>query len=175
MAAPLVSGCAALVRQYYRQERGVEPSAALLKATLVNSTRWLSGPDATAEHAKNPNFHQGFGAVHMPFAIPNPGEPWLRLEFVDTWKDAGKQLSETGDRRRFAFTVNGGQFLRICLAWTDPPPGPVAERTGGDPGDAAQPAEDRRQQRAPAADGPQWTGTTTCRSCASTTRRRATT
>lgn len=124
MAAPLVSGCAALVRQYYRQERGVEPSAALLKATLVNSTRWLSGPDATAEHAKNPNYHQGFGAVYMPFAIPNPREPWLRLELVDTWKDAGKQLSGTGDRRRFAFTVNGGQFLRICLAWTDPPPGP---------------------------------------------------
>ncbi|MEA2560413.1 MAG: serine protease AprX [Acidobacteriota bacterium] len=124
MAAPLVAGCAALVRQYYRQDRQAEPSAALLKATLVNSTRWLSGPDATADHAKNPNYHQGFGAVYMPFAIPNPTEPWMRLEFVDTWKDGTKQLATTGDRRRFAFTVKGGQFLRICLTWTDPPPGP---------------------------------------------------
>jgi hypothetical protein len=120
----LVAGCAALVRQYYRQDRQAEPSAALLKATLVNSTRWLSGPDATADHGKNPNYHQGFGAVYMPFAVPNPSEPWMRLEFVDSWKDATKQLATTGDRRRFAFTVNGGQFLRICLAWTDPPPGP---------------------------------------------------
>jgi hypothetical protein len=124
MATPLVAGCAALVREYYRNDRGAEPSAALLKASLVNSTRWLSGTDATADHAKNPNYHQGFGAVHMPFAVPNPSEPWLRLEFVDTWKDAANQLSGTGDRRRFAFTVNGGQFLRICLTWSDPAPGP---------------------------------------------------
>ena len=34
MAAPLVAGCAALVRQYYATERGIEPSAALVKATI---------------------------------------------------------------------------------------------------------------------------------------------
>lgn len=124
MAAPLVAGCAALVRQYYRQDRQVEPSAALLKATLVNSTRWLAGSDAVADHAKNPNYHQGFGAVYMPLAIPNPSQPGMRLELVDTWKDGTRQLAATGERRRFAFTVNGGQFLRLCLAWTDPPPGP---------------------------------------------------
>ncbi|HEX5758074.1 MAG TPA: S8 family serine peptidase [Thermoanaerobaculia bacterium] len=121
MASPLVSGCAALVRQYYREQRNVEPSAALLKATLVNSTRWLSGADAIADNPKNPNYHQGFGAVYMPYAIPNPIEPWMKLEFVDTWKDPSKELGEGGARRRFAFTVVGGKFLRICLAWTDPP------------------------------------------------------
>lgn len=35
-----------------------------------------------------------------------------------------RQLAGTGDRRRFAFQVTGGAFLRLCLAWTDPPPGP---------------------------------------------------
>lgn len=124
MAAPLVSGCAALVRQYYRQERAIDPSAALLKATLVNSTKCLSGSDATADHPQLPNYHQGFGAVYMPYAVPNAAEPWMRLELVDTWRQQALQLAGTGDRRRFAFQVTGGDFLRVCLAWTDPPPGP---------------------------------------------------
>jgi len=124
VAAPLVSGCAALVRQYYRSDRAADPSAALLKATLVNSTKWLSGPDATADHQKPPNYHQGFGAVFMPHAVPNPAEPWMQLAFIDTWKDQSRQLALTGDRKRFAFQVTGGAFLRLCLAWTDPPPGP---------------------------------------------------
>jgi serine protease AprX len=36
MAAPLVSGCAALVREYYTSQKRISPSAALLKATLIN-------------------------------------------------------------------------------------------------------------------------------------------
>jgi serine protease AprX len=36
MAAPLVSGCAALVREYYTSQKSISPSAALLKATLIN-------------------------------------------------------------------------------------------------------------------------------------------
>ncbi len=120
MATPLVSGCAAVIREYYRKERAIEPSAALLKATIVNSTKRLSGDDALADHDRIPNMHQGFGAVYMPFAIPNSSEAWLNLEFVDTASDPARQLSGGGDRKRFAFVVNGGDFLRISLAWTDP-------------------------------------------------------
>src|SRR5262249_9788278 len=43
MATPIVTGCCALVRQYYRQNGNAEPSAALLRATIVNGTRWLKG------------------------------------------------------------------------------------------------------------------------------------
>lgn len=121
MAAPLVTGCAALVRQYYRDEGHDEPSAALLRATLVNSTRWLTAQDSVADHTQNPNYHQGFGALQMAMAIPNPSNPWLRLAFMDTWKGPGTPLDSTGDRRRHAFTVTGGAELRICLVWTDPP------------------------------------------------------
>ncbi len=120
MATPLVSGCAALVREYYRTDRQHEPSAALLKATLVNSTRRLTGVDAVADHAELPNYHQGFGAVNMPFAVPNDLESWLKLEFVDTW-NGGPRFQPGGlDRLRLALQVQGGDFLRICLAWTDP-------------------------------------------------------
>ncbi|HUP22377.1 MAG TPA: S8 family serine peptidase [Thermoanaerobaculia bacterium] len=125
MATPLVSGCAALVREFYRTQHNHEPSAALLKATLINSTRRLGGACAVADHDRLPNYHQGFGAVHMPHALPNSRGPWMKLHFVDTWKDGRAWTFVPGgrDRLRLAFQVGGGSFLRICLAWTDPAAG----------------------------------------------------
>jgi serine protease AprX len=121
MAAPLVTGCAALVREYYVKDKNHQPSAALLRATLINSTRRLAAPDAIADHPYLPNFHQGFGCVHMPWAIPNPSEPWLQLAFLDTWTDGAHHFNQSGHRFRYAVTISGGSWLRICLAWTDVP------------------------------------------------------
>lgn len=121
MAAPLVAGCAALIREYYVDERDTEPSAALIRATVINGTRWLSGPTAIADHPNTPNYHQGFGCVDMSRTIPNPIQPGMKLEFFDNWKEASSYLSATGQRRRFQVTVAAGQPLRVCLAYTDPP------------------------------------------------------
>ena len=121
MAAPFVSGCAALVREYYVKDCNHQPSAALLKATLINSTKWLAGIDAVANHPDLPNHHQGFGCIYMPWAIPNLSEPNLKLEFVDTWKDPSRQFVRSGQRIGFQISISGGNWLRICLSWTDPP------------------------------------------------------
>jgi subtilisin family serine protease len=121
MACPLVAGCATLVRQYFVDHRDTSPSAALLKATLVNGARWLTGEDSLADRDARPNFHQGFGAVSLTTTIPNPAEPDLRLEFVDCWETPNLQLGETGERRRFQVDVEGGMPLRMCLAYTDLP------------------------------------------------------
>jgi len=121
MAAPLVSGCAALVRQYYTETRGHQPSAALLKATLVNGTHWLTGEDAIHDHPTEPNYHQGFGCVYLPWSIPNPSEPAMRLEFADNWKEPSTSFLRTGDVRRFVVRVTEATWLRLCLTWTDPP------------------------------------------------------
>ena len=121
MACPLVAGCAALVRQYFVDERVTSPSAALLKATLVNGARWLSGPDSVADREARPNFHQGFGAVNLTTTVPNPAEPDLRLEFVDCWETPNLQLGETGERRKFQVDVEAGMPLRLCMAYTDLP------------------------------------------------------
>jgi serine protease AprX len=121
MACPLVAGCAALVRQYFVDHRDTSPSAALLKATLVNGARWLTGEDSLADRDARPNFHQGFGAVNLTTTIPNPTEPDLALEFVDCWETPNLQLGETGERRRFQVDVDGGLPLRMCLAYTDLP------------------------------------------------------
>jgi serine protease AprX len=121
MAAPLVSGCAALVRQYYTQQRNHIPSAALLKATLINSTKRLSGDSSIADFASQPNYHQGFGAVYLPKAIPNELVPGFGLEFYDNWDSPASHFTLTGQKRRFSFNLNAGSWLRITLAYTDPP------------------------------------------------------
>lgn len=121
MSAPLVAGSAALVREYYVTKRQHEPSAALLKATLINGTRWLTAGDSVADHGKQPNYHQGFGCLYLPAAIPSPVDPALRLEFRDTWKTPGDQFTRSGQPFRYQVGVAGGQALRICLAWTDLP------------------------------------------------------
>lgn len=121
MAAPLVAGCAALVREYYVAQRLHDPSAALLKATLINGTRRLTAADSTADFARLPNFHQGFGCVHLPSSVPSALHPALRLEFRDTWKTPPDQFSRSGQRFRFQVQVAGGDALRLCLVWTDAP------------------------------------------------------
>ncbi|HEX3763027.1 MAG TPA: S8 family serine peptidase, partial [Kofleriaceae bacterium] len=114
MAAPLVAGSAALVREYYRRVRDHAPSAALVKATLINGTRWLSSPCAVAEPGGRPNFHQGFGALRLDTSLPRPGTR-ERLEFVDGVALAMEEAAW------FEADLLGDSELRICLAWTDPP------------------------------------------------------
>ena len=120
MAAPAVAGCAAIVREFYREGYNHPASAALVKATLVNGTRRLTGPDANVGHSLLPNFHQGFGAVYMPYTHPNAEEGWMHLLFNDTYLSANDAFVQTGQRHRYLFEVEEGEFLRICLVWTDP-------------------------------------------------------
>jgi serine protease AprX len=121
MASPLVAGAAALVRQYYTDVAKHQPSAALLKATLVNSTTWLTGADATAAPGGTPSYHQGHGRVDVARAVPNASRPNFALFFSDDYA-AGSGLAKTGDRARFQVTVPAGiDELRICLAYTDLP------------------------------------------------------
>lgn len=121
MAAPYVAGCAALVREWYRKKRGwATPSAALLKATLINGTQRLTGQDATAELEGDPNFHQGFGRIDMSSTVPSPLAPKLKLAFVDNWKDGKQAFTKTGDGFRYRLKVGNALPLRFCLSWTDP-------------------------------------------------------
>jgi subtilisin family serine protease len=122
MATPLVSGVAAVVRQYLRDERGLaSPSAALLKAAIINGARWLRAADAIADHQLEPNFHQGFGMVYLPWTIPNQTVPALRLEFVDGPTNPAGVLHSGADSRQFVVNAGADCPLRLCLTWTDPP------------------------------------------------------
>ena len=122
MAAPIVSGFAALIREYLRTERNYStPSAALLKAIIVNSTRELGGSDAMADHDFIPNFHQGFGCIDMHNIIPSLQKKELHLHYLDPWQEEDLQFMATGQRFLFRMHVEEGTPLRLCLCWTDPP------------------------------------------------------
>ena len=122
MAAPYVAGCAALVREWLRTQGGwATPSAALIKAALINGTVRITGQDSVAELLGEPNFHQGFGRIDMANTLPNPTAPAVRLRFDDTWKQPARILKDSGQRVRYRLQVGAGTPLRICLAWTDLP------------------------------------------------------
>jgi len=125
MAAPLVAGAAAVVREYYRKERQLtRPSAALLKATLINGTEWIAHAVVTDPGIGKPNFHQGFGRLNLARAIPFAAEAGFALEFVDIDNKAPQALvagtmSRAVFTRRIALSKPGP--LSVTMTWTDPP------------------------------------------------------
>ncbi|MGQ7848066.1 S8 family serine peptidase [Granulosicoccus sp. 3-233] len=119
MASPLAAGMATLVRQYYVERRGHQPTAALLKATLINGTRRLQGESGTLWQEAFPNPHQGFGALNYQTTVPDV-EPF-DLEFIDLRRSAGEGFTRSGARNRFAIDVDDTRELRVCLTYTDHP------------------------------------------------------
>lgn len=120
MATPLVAGCAAVVRQYIRQVRHHDlPSAALLKATLLNGARWLAAPDSIADPQGEPNYHQGFGCLQLHGTLPHRHADF-ELAFVDTHTDAGLALAG-GRAHQWRVSLTSPGPLRICMSYTDPP------------------------------------------------------
>jgi serine protease AprX len=122
MAAPIATGLALLVRQWY-VEQGHQPSAALLKATLINGCRWLGGSDSVSSNAAPPNYDQGFGELHLPSTLPNDAsDPPLVLHFVDTLRTSALQFTKQTDRPIQAKVQVGDRLpLRVCLCFTDAP------------------------------------------------------
>jgi serine protease AprX len=125
MATPAVAGAAAVVRQYYVQERQHPPSAALLKATLVNGAAWMPGELISDPSVGQPNFHQGFGRLDLRRALPVPGDAsGLRLVFADVDRGSDEALKKEIPARSFwkrTLQAEAGLPLRVTLAWTDRP------------------------------------------------------
>lgn len=124
MATPLTAGAAALVRQFYTEVKGhANPSAALLKATLINGAMNITpgqyGTGSTREiPASTPNMVIGFGRVNMLNTLAlNPHESLIFWDVTDGL--------HTGNI--VTYTVNmsqaggsGSQFA-ATLCWTDYP------------------------------------------------------
>jgi fibronectin type 3 domain-containing protein len=128
MASPGAAGMAALVRQYYTDGfyptgapvagHGFAPSAALVKATLLNSTQSMTGTGA----GPMPDACQGWGRVLLEDALYFNGQT-RRLVATD---DPGFPQGGAGQQRTFTVHVAAGESLRATLAWTDFPSTPAA-------------------------------------------------
>ena len=65
MATPLVAGCAAVVREYFRKKHQLQPSAALVKAMLINGAQAMTGQYVPSETGSVPNRSEGFGRIDL--------------------------------------------------------------------------------------------------------------
>lgn len=111
MATPITSGVMAVLRQYLRQRRGLaSPTAALMKAMVINSARLPAGA------APLPDNTRGFG--------------WLDVQQLLTPAPTGQQSFSddinlavaTGDIRQFSVQVADPALpLRVTLVWSDSP------------------------------------------------------
>ncbi len=121
MACPAVAASAALVRQYYEDgyfpsgaanaADAFVPTAALVKATLVNSGRDMSGI------AGYPSLREGWGRVLLDDALFFEGD--ARTAVVKDVRNAGGL--ETGEFDEFTITAGAGETLRLTLVFTDQP------------------------------------------------------
>jgi hypothetical protein len=121
MSAPIVSGAAAIVREYYKNKKSFStPSAALIKATLINGTRKLKGMSALHLSDMIPNPNQGYGMLDLSMTIPND-KNMFHLEYRDSLQDASVNVSITGQEYAVRFRTKQISWIRACLSYTDFP------------------------------------------------------
>jgi subtilisin family serine protease len=121
MAAPQISGCCALIIEWWRKTRSdKDPSLAMVKALLVNSAEDLAGGASGKKENGNvvpldhiPNNDQGWGLV----SLKNILGKGLRL-----FSDQRNPFTYSGQEHSIRInTLNSEVPLRITLVWTDAP------------------------------------------------------
>ena len=121
MATPLAAGCAALVRQYLADVRGLtNPSAALIKAALAGGARSLApGQYGTNSYREipappRPNVAEGWGQIDVAGTVlPAAGQQVVPLE--------GPVALATGASNALLFLVRSNAPLTAVLAYSDYP------------------------------------------------------
>src|SRR5262249_48853687 len=113
MATPLVAGCVADVRAFLRAVKGIaSPSAALLKAALINGARDLAGQYVPSEAGTIPNNSEGFGRVDVQ-AVVGPYAAGETVQFFDE-----SQALDTGETVELTVAVPAGaRLLKVTLVW----------------------------------------------------------
>ncbi len=126
MAAPHVSGCCALLIEWWRDRASSElPSPAMLKALLINGADDLAGgPNGTGGTLGHiPDNDQGWGRVNLANVLALQGTGRGPRVVVDQ----GHPLTLSGQEFLLRVTVaDVGRPLRITLTWTDAPGAPNA-------------------------------------------------
>lgn len=141
MSTPIIAGLGTLARQYMvdgfypggaaNPTDGQIPSAALLKALLINGARNMTGrryqrggtPVDRGPLADAPSFIQGWGRTVLDDALYFAGDS-RRLRLVDRFNNQGLATGQTDvSQHRVTDT---SEPLKFTLAWTDPPALPAA-------------------------------------------------
>ncbi|MBN2018755.1 MAG: S8 family serine peptidase [Sedimentisphaerales bacterium] len=115
-ATPVVTGCASLMLQHWRNTHTGQPDPlpSTIKAILLHTAVDLgnSGPD----------FTYGWGRVNIKDAVDFISEDLNNIILEDT-------IVDKGDKKQFSFIVFPNQpKLKITLVWDDYPGDPAAEK-----------------------------------------------
>lgn len=114
MAAAVAGGSAALLREYLETSPSQNtPSAALIKALLINGARPLTGGPSI----------EGFGVVDLAGTVIA-----LRggaFQYADEWQG----LSQNGAKTYSFHVADGTAPFKATLAWSDPPAEPGSTRS----------------------------------------------
>jgi len=143
MATPLVAGCCAVLRETLVKNGVAQPSAALIKALLINGAVPLSGQYTPTEVGPPPNNVAGWGRVDLAGSVIIPGAngnadlkeggPLLqgRSETITISVSVGAGSLSVAKRRKTAKkrkkatagvgTASAARTLKITLVWSDAP------------------------------------------------------
>ncbi len=111
-STPAVAAACALLRQYFLNASLPPPSAAMTKAFLVNSARYMIGASA---NDTLPSPHQGMGAVNLGTAFDGVARVLRDQRSVDKFTASGQFRTIQGR------IVDSEKPFRVTLAWTDAP------------------------------------------------------
>ncbi len=117
MASPLTAGAAAVVREFLIAQGIANPSAALIKAVLINTAVDISGYGNASYEAGAP--------------IPNNSEGWGRVDVGAATTSGRIFLNDnpaltTGASFDQQYDIGAGGPLKVSLVWSDAPASPGA-------------------------------------------------
>ncbi len=118
MSSPLVAGAAAVVRDFYQETDGHSASAALVKATLINSAHDLEDENNDGANDNDfpiPNVHEGWGRVDL--ANATDGSHQYVDNTIGLYTEGGQQQ---GSSTHYYSVVPNGPF-KVTLVWSDYP------------------------------------------------------
>ena len=140
MACPLTAGCVAVLRETLVKNGVSNPSAALIKAILINGCVDMHGQYQVADVGPSPNSINGWGRINLAGSVivPRPGEEnggFGEGEELDQGEDRSfiVKIPQKAPSKPSPGAVNGGDQVplapgssngatfKITLVWTDPP------------------------------------------------------
>jgi subtilisin family serine protease len=112
MSTPIVAGMTALIRQYFEEMEDHEPSAALVKAAVLNGARPLNG-----QWSSIPNSNEGWGRVNLSNSLATEDSDAGSMQFIDN--STGLATGKT--HSRLITVASNRSDLIITLVWSDYP------------------------------------------------------
>jgi subtilisin-like proprotein convertase family protein len=130
MSAAAMSGMLALMQEFLEQHNPTNgrPSAALMKAMVINGARSIGAYDFQVQSTIN---YQGWGLVNLTNSLPGALSNYVSHApgAVHVYDQSPEEALVTGQSRTRIVTLDSdAEFdpLRVTLVWTDPPGNPAA-------------------------------------------------